>query len=86
MSKTYFSLNYANDNQEVVLHNQYGPVAVIAKQSDGRWHTDMSEVKQTEISAISNELEDRLRESLNSKVDNEDLNILLQDLRRNFNV
>lgn len=80
------SLNYANDNREVMIHNQYGPVAVIAKLGDGRWHLDMSEIRKMEISDIADELENRLHEALNSRVDNNELNVILQDLRRSFNV
>lgn len=86
MEKEYMSLNYANDNQEVLIHNQYGPVAAIAKLRDGRWHLDMSEVRKMEISDIADELENRLHEALNSRVDNNELNVILQDLRRSFNV
>lgn len=80
------SLNYANDNREVTIHNEYGPLAVIAKLSDGRWYLDMSEVKKMKISDIADELENRLHEALNSRVDNNELNVILQDLRRSFNV
>jgi hypothetical protein len=84
--KTYMSLNYASDDQQVMIHNEFGPVAVVAKLRDGRWHVDMSEVERMEISSLASELENQLQSALNSRASNEELNVLFNDLRRTYNV
>jgi hypothetical protein len=81
----YWSLGLNQEQNQILLYNVNGPLFAVAKEFDGRWIVDTSEVKQMQIDFMENDLQNGLHELIyQNEITTENITRMQRSIIRKF--